>query len=448
MAYRVKFLSLQKAELEYEVSIRGSTPAGTVVKLREQIAKLGPLFPSEDILESSLPVSDDLKGISDALTKLRALIESSSDKNALLRAQNLICHLYHRLNRISGDSTVKQAYDSCVSEFRSLSDRYEIVKDSGADTLASASSEQSSVPQSSVPLPQLNVNVSCERSMAGEVTKFKFDGKSCVRSFIQRISDFAKARNISGAKLLSYSTEIFSGVALHWFRAVEEQISSWDDLISRLRADFSQEDYDYRLTDEIRARTQGETENITVYLSIMAGLFARLSKSLPEADKLEILLHNIRPCYASTLSSSPNITDIDTLRTLCRNYESIQTRTLGFHEPPRVSTGTLAPEFAYAGQSTSKFNNSNNNNFFNRNKRSFNNFNNSGCKGNNNNYVHAMQRSEQRNVFCPRCRSNTHSLRQCRAKKDRIFCFKCGEVGVKTPDCPKCGINNSVTPKN
>ncbi|VVD04643.1 unnamed protein product [Leptidea sinapis] len=109
MAYPVKFLLLQKSELEYEVLIRGTSPAFTVQELRKQICKLGPLFPSEDILESSLPISDDLKGASDVLPKIKSLLESPFDRNLLLRIENLLNHLYHRLNRITCDTSSSKA---------------------------------------------------------------------------------------------------------------------------------------------------------------------------------------------------------------------------------------------------------------------------------------------------------------------------------------------------
>lgn len=83
----------------------------------------------------------------------------------------------------------------------------------------------------------------------------------------------------------------------------------------------------------------------------MSGLFSRLSKTLTDNDKLEILLHNIRPVYANILASSPTIKTIEDLRTSCRNYEEVQARLAHFHEPPKVTTDTLAPEFAYVGYS-------------------------------------------------------------------------------------------------
>lgn len=455
MTYPVKFLSLQKAELEYEVQIRGGSP-GTVQDLRKQIAKLGPLFPSEDILESSLDMADDLKGVSDVLTKTRSLLDGPVDRNALLRVQNYLHHLYHRLNRLIFDAKTQNAYETCVTEFQTLFDRYTSVKESAAvDKLIGSTTSASSEMHSAV--PPLNINVSCDRGSVGELGKFKFDGKSCVRSFIQRITEFSKARNIASSKLLSFATEIFTGDALHWYRGLQDQdqLSDWDDLVTRLKKDFDQTDYDYRLLSEIRARTQGESENITIYLSVMSGLFSRLSDPLSNKDKLEILLHNIRPCYASTLASATEITDIDTLRSLCRNYESIQARLVGFREPPKLTSDTMAPEFAYSGHTSHKTFNINQNyqqntytNNYNRNKTYPNNNYNSNKSNNCNKYVHSMQTTTSKTLFCPRCRNNTHNLRQCTASKDKICCFICGHEGFKTPQCPTCNKNQPSSSKN
>ncbi|KAI5637291.1 retrotransposon gag protein domain-containing protein [Phthorimaea operculella] len=364
MEYPVKFLSLQKTELEYEVLIRGSEPGSTVIELRKQIVDLGPKFPSEDITDSPLEIEEDLKGISDVLTKIKLLLDAPLEKDSLFTR-----------------------YNAAVEA---------PVEDKIITPIANINLDQHSS------MRPLNINVSCERAIAGELTKIKFDGKSCVRSFIQRITEFRKARDISSSKLLSYATEIFTGDALHWFRGLDGQddSSDWDALLTRLKKDFDQTDYDYRLLSEIRARTQGENENITIYLSIMSGLFSRLSSELSNEDKLEILLHNIKPCYASTLASATTIPDIDTLRSLCRNYENIHARLANYKEPPRPSSETLAPEYAYNGHSSNRPHNSNQNykpssnvgNNYDRN-RSYPNYRANVNKLNPNNYVHALHTS-------------------------------------------------------
>lgn len=69
---------------------------------------------------------------------------------------------------------------------------------------------------------------------------------------------------------------------------------------------------------EIRSRTQGDTENITFYLAIMDGMFLRLSKKLSDEEKLEILLHNVRPHYATILAAAFLIIKIVTFDTVRR----------------------------------------------------------------------------------------------------------------------------------
>ncbi|XP_048000182.1 uncharacterized protein LOC125237223 [Leguminivora glycinivorella] len=462
MEFPVKFLSLQKPELEYEVSIRGETPGSTVQDLRKQIAKLGPLFPSEDILESNFTVAADLRGVSDALAKVQSNLDSRPDRNVLLRTQNLLHHLHHRLNRIVCDESTQPMFDVCDQEFRTLTARFNSMKDTASATVLPAPSAEHVV--STAPI---NVNVTCDRGSHNELCKIKFDGKSCVRAFVERITEFCEARSISDSKLLSYATEIFTGDALHWYRNIKGQVSTWVELSTLLKQDFGQKDYDYRLGNEIRSRTQGESENITVYLSIMAGLFSRLSKPLPEDEKLEILLHNIRPCYASTLASASAITDINTLRNHCRNYESIQARLADFREPPRRTADTLAPEFAYSGTNkNNSFNNNKNFTYRNNNNKQYNNNANANTNNNNRSYTNNFNKYNNNNngnekqvhaltstpsakpLFCPRCRNNSHNLRQCPANKDDIYCFKCGHKGVKSPDCPTCKKAKPSSSKN
>lgn len=418
---------------------------------------MSPLFPSEDILASPFSVSADLKGISDVLSKIKSSLDTSLDSNALLRTQNLLNHLHHRFSRVALDDATQPMYDTCVAEYHLLRERFGTIKDKGVDILAPGSSPDIATTSAS----PMNVTVQCDRGSGNDLVRIKFDGKSCVRAFIQRITEFCQARGIGGPKLLSYATEIFVGDALHWFRSIREQVSTWDELVLLLREDFDQSDFDYRLLSEIRSRTQGESENITIYLSIMAGLFSRLSKTLSQEDRLEILLHNIRPCYASTLASVTTINDVDTLRTLCRNYENIQARLATFREPPRQTHDTLAPEFAYTSNTFNKYGNStknsfstDRNNYNQRPKRDYysNNVkaysdscNNARIQSSYNSgkaQVHAVSNQGGRPPYCPRCRVNSHHLRQCTADKSVIRCFVCGLPDYKTPDCPKCKGNN------
>ncbi|XP_073961046.1 uncharacterized protein [Choristoneura fumiferana] len=448
MSYPIKPLSLQKAELEYEVLLRGGT-TGSVQELRSQIVKLN--IPSEDILESHLDPSIDLIAVKDSLQKSQTMITSLKykfDKNMFLRTENLLHHIYHRNSRISniGSELAAQHKANCNSFttiYRELS----------------ALRPNYSTGSSSEPEPNVTNNpITCDRNLTSDLARLRFSGKSCVLSFIQKVDEFVEARNIPKDRLLKFGYEIFTDDALHWFRCIKERVNTWDDVVTLLKQDFRQKDYDYRLLAEIRSRAQGELENITVYLSIMHGMFSRLSKPLSEDDKLEIILHNIRPCYASTLAASSEIRDLNSLKTICCNYESIQSRLSLFREPPRVTSETLAPDFAYTKQQRfgNHFNN-NNKNYNNRNE-TYTNYNTQNKQSNysNKNYnnnkdfqqkvnptnavpikPHSLNYVQTMHKYCPRCRSDSHSLKECRQPHYPI-CFKCGQKGIRYPDCTVC----------
>ncbi|CAF4889917.1 unnamed protein product [Pieris macdunnoughi] len=172
-----------------------------------------------------------------------------------------------------------------------------------------------------------NSEVGCDKTSLSEFLKTKYDGKSCVRAFIIRLEELKLARNIPDERMLRLAPEIFTGEALHGLRSVRDRIGSWHELLSLLRTDFDTFDFDYKMMNQIRSRSQGEEESITIYLAIIHGMFSRLfTTARSEADKLEIILLNIRPCYAGVLATNPNNASISELREVCRNYERINAR--------------------------------------------------------------------------------------------------------------------------
>ncbi|XP_073967547.1 uncharacterized protein [Choristoneura fumiferana] len=449
MSYQIKYLSLQKTELEYEVGVRGGSTGESVQELRKQIVKLAPVLPPEDILESHLDSKVDLSEVKDTLVKTKEnldILKAKFDKNVYSRTETMLHHIYYRLIRINREEATDSLYKECSHTFKQ---HFALLKNLKMQIPSTASS-------TAEPLSDI-ISVTCEKKLVSDVVgKLRYSGKSCVRSFIQKAEELVISRSMPKDKLLTFAYEIFTDDALHWYRCIKDKVESWDDLVKLLKQDFSQSDYDYRLLSEIRMRTQGEQENISIYISIMHGMFSRLNKQLTEEDKLEILLHNIRPTYASTLAASPNINSIDALKDLCRSYENIQSRTAQFHEPPKINSEMLAREFAYNRQSPStsfhKHNYHNNNgsptykqNYIDRFKNYKPNYNNNSFSKNDSEHskkttVNSLNTPTSSNtpvLYCPRCRVNTHSLGQCHQPHYPI-CFKCGKKGVRYPDCLDC----------
>lgn len=435
MAFPIKFLLLQKSELMYEVAIRGETPSENVAGLRRQVNKLTQLYPSEDIIDSVYEFSDDIKGIQDTLEKVKInldLLKSNLDEPLLNRTKSLLHHLFYRLQRIEKPGAVeetsllkrsKKFYESFCESLTSLSKS----KLEEPKVLTSAIDDDASSPNLTS-ISGLNISVSCDRGLVGELAKLKYDGKTCVRSFIQKLEEFKHSKSISEDKMLLSAFDIFTGDALHWYRNVRNKVKTWNDLILILKDDFDRPDYDYLMTAEIRQRTQGDDESITVYLSIMDGMFSRLSNPLTEESKLEIILHNIRPSYSTIIAASPFIKTIEDVRNVCKNYERIKVRSESFKEPPVASMNTLAPEFSY--QSSKRKNYNPQNVYSDSQKR----------------YEHPQQNNYKvaeiiKKPYCFRCRVDTHSMKNCTAERS-VFCFRCGKKDVRIPECPVCNPKN------
>lgn len=440
----IKYFLLNKNELSYEVLIRGEEPASTVLGLRKQINKIILLVPDDDIMDSGLPISDDCEGVIISIKELGTKVNNLHDKyddNLFQRTMALHNHVYYRLKRLDKSDT------SFVSQIKSLYKEFELISNklmslNKSVSYPSATTDQSA---SSSNDSSQTITVHCDHSNTAEL-KIKYDGKSCVHAFVQRMNEYKTVRNLPSKKLLMFAADIFTGNALHWYRSVRDSIKDWDELIAQLVEDFSPVDYDYRLMSEIRNRTQGDQESIIIYLAIMSELFSRLTKQLSEQDKLEILLHNIRPCYSAVLASCiTGIESIALLRKLCLNYEKIQCLTSQFREPPKINNSTLAPDLAYVRTENKQ-------QFY----KSYDNYskpyNNPTTHRHTNSYssgapVAAVESASidavNKHTFCPRCRSSDHSLRQC--KKERYpICFKCGLKDFTFPNCPNCHPNSST----
>lgn len=500
MASVIKFNYLLKNELEYEATIR-SIESDTVVNLKEKLNNSNIL--PEDIISSNIPIAVDLQQSELTLNYIDENLnnlEQNRDKQLLLKLKSFLNHLRFRLQRIKACNPFIEQCGSLRARFHSISLRFNSLSESVVDLLDSPVLENLPLNQSFIldqpnsnirqtdPIPMGNThrmessgsqtpkhssqndNNCSNYNLIKELKSFNYNGETCPRSFIQKLEEFRLSRNISDETLLTHAFVLFSDKALHWFRFLYHRgIVSWKDLQKRLIKDFGSHDYDYELLNSIRKRTQGSDESIIIYISIMFGMFDRLTEKLSECEQLKILLRNIRPCYSVYISLN-DISNIDDLIKTCQKYEKTADKDTKFLEPkfddnPFVAEFTYRPKpninkngnkFVHQNPTSSNqrsFNqipSSSNQRLFNTNQNSNNRFyGNQGYHNFNNNkprYISAIS-----NQYCQRCRSSDHDFKTCPAPKN-IFCFKCGLKDYRITDCPNCSSgfsnNNANNSKN
>ncbi|XP_048000953.1 uncharacterized protein LOC125237805 [Leguminivora glycinivorella] len=405
----INYNLLHKDELEYEVSIRDVTPAGDVKSLREQIRKLARELPSDDIAEFEGQLAQELTVVQKKLGELEestTAAKSPITLKSLNRVQALGHHLYHRLTRIkpvestdvTSHSELMERLMRILSKLDNMLSVFVSTHSNAAFTDAVEGVEPPAQTETSPAVP----NASCfNKYQTVSSLNLKFNGRSCVKAFLQRVEELAASRRITEARLLASAVELFDGDALMWYRGIRTEVSTWDQLKAALIEEFLPFDYDRRLLKEIRNRTQGSNENISTYISIMQNYFSRLNSELSDQEKFDIVSINVRPEYTVPLAIQ-SVTTLKDLKRVCRVLEDSWQRANAFVEPPRPSSSTLAADLSFKSSSRPKVE-----------------------------AAHTMEKP-----FCVRCRVDTHSLRECKSK--RVVCFKCGKGGVTYPDCPNC----------
>lgn len=416
----IRFHLLNKDELQYEVAIRDEIPETTVEKLRGQIRKLSVKIPTDEVSVYEGSISAELSTIASKLTELESLCDTKPLLlKKLRRIQALGNHLFHRLSRVEPveepDLILKSTLDDRLLIIVQRMDRMLHTFQSSFESKPEAeiSSDQgkavSSVGTDSELVPDIQPVVTCDRSVNVHSFNIKFCGKGSVLSFIQRIEELCVSRNVSEKKLFNSVVELFSDQALLWFRGIKNRITDWKQLKDLLLDEYLPVDYDYRLLDEIRNRTQGAEETILEYFSIMQNYFLLLRRPLSEVEKLEIFKFNIRPFYSTKLALE-EIKSLDDLKHRCRQLEAAKYRAENFKEPVRNLSTAVAPDLTYKGRSSNK-------NLSSR------------CE--------AVGARGGKGKFCVRCRIEDHDLSQCKAPPI-VICYRCGEKGVTSRTCSKC----------
>lgn len=411
----MKFNVLNKNELVYEASIRGLNPAATVHQLRTQLGKVSSESDPVD-LPTCLPAADDLEGCDLSLVTVKdgiRQLDSFFSEAVYGRMCAFMIHLDYRFARIERPMDVEESsilirYDRVAADIREAQTKLKALH---LRSMAPVSHQDLPGTSTSAVVP--DINITCMGASKLNLSGIKFDGKSCVRSFLRKAGLLMASRSITPEQMLKAIPDIFCGDALTVVLA--EKFSTWEALIQHLRSVYDRPNYDFDLLDEIKARTQGVGETISVYLAIMKTFFNLLEKPLSPGDQLEIVLRNIHPSYIPGLSGGM-IADLADLQSRCKLYEGMLTRSEGYKHPPTQQTPVLVPELAYAtnhGTASNRF-----------------------AKGSANPNPHFSRAAAPHN----RRQFPSHPPHQSHKP---VYCYGCNNPGFTLATCPRC---NSMQP--
>lgn len=255
-----------------------------------------------------------------------------------------------------------------------------------------------------------------------------FNGESgSLFEFLTRVEEFRLSRGVSKDRLFKAAPELLRGTALNWFRSMN--ITSWDELVDKLKSSFLPFDYEYALNEEIRQRSQGPQEKVIVYISSMQNLLNRLSNKPDEPMRVALIRRNLLP-YLQNALALQSVRTVEELTRLCRTIEETSLRAQQYTPPKTNHRYLLEPQLAYRT-------------------------NDAATRVGAVNMIPAMTESKsvqmeskpeqsgrtQRKVTtCWNCDTPGHRFGDCKMPRQK-FCYKCGHKGTIARECSKCQGN-------
>lgn len=319
---------LNQEELLYEIKVRGIDGTPTVNEMRNSLRSLLKLEReghSLTIASHPYTFEEDLKSIE---AKYKEIEETKKLSMSSSKDKKVAAKLRHALGRCDRSNAVELNERKVKSEWKIklllLMDSMDKTEKEPDEALEISGLQVLDIDsENSEDEPAAN-STSVERAPLGSsinqaYTSYKmehqiFKSDMSLNAFLQQVEDLRVARNITKEQLFASAIDLFRGQALLWFRTKRSEAKNWDNLVKLLRDEYLPSDYNDKLFEEIRRRTQEPKESISAYIVVMENLFSRLTIEIKEKVKLKVILKNLAPFYHLQLG----LTQIDSISQLLK----------------------------------------------------------------------------------------------------------------------------------
>lgn len=415
-------------ELNYELKIRGIVTTRDISAKRKILARAleKERFRPLQLADNEFDFENEQQAINNTLESINTLIlefEGPASDSLCKRIKSRLIHVTDRVKRMSipeGDEIAKvyknETYATCLEYEATLQEK--IVVEQPLLNLESPAIEHNlqvihtPVPVTAKAVPVYKWNV-------------RFDGgspNSSVVAFLERVDELAQARSVSKNDLFSSAVDLFSGKALIWYRSIKNTVSDWDSLVSLLKHEFLPSDYDDRLWDELKQRSQGHDEPVTLYIAVMETIFSRLARPPSEITRVKHIKQNLLPHYVTQLALS-EVKTVAELGILCRKLEEASSFRSKHRTCSKPIINVIEPELAYLQNPSTSFAVPQNSQSKSLNK---------------NKTENKHPTLKKRNVVCWNCNQPNHTYTNCTEKR-KIFCYRCGKPNTTVAKCSHSG---------
>lgn len=424
MSHKMQVNRLLQDELAYELQIRGIA-IGTVEEMRHGLAMAIRLEKSGDsVMYPRYPFTaqEDVLAVENKLADLEPLVNDFCDKSGTTlysKLQSRLSHVLNRIDHIDANGPEGQKRSELLAKTLSLLD---LLQDKACGKTSTPPSVAVLGPNVLPPIRRSSSidNTHLQNPYFKQILpnkwglKFSGDRKGIsLNAFLERVEELRIARHVSKETLLESGIDLFEGRAYQFYVAYRDEVSSWDEFIDFLKEEYLSPNYNEKLLEEIKKRTQGADESIGIYLAVMSGYFKRLSCPVSEENQLKIIMRNIVPFYQSQLALV-NVTSLGHLRELCRRLEARKESVENFVAPSRRSC-SLEPDLAYVQFDTLDI----------------------ADVASSSAVASTKCEIPRNNLICYRCGKPGHKAIGCLMVNGK-FCYRCKKDGVTVKTCPNC----------
>lgn len=283
------------------------------------------------------------------------------------------------------------------------------------------------------------------------VTKWNvtFDGNRSVTDFLDRVDELCESRHVSRQQLFRSAVELFTGDALIWFRSVKRSVGTWVELETLLKKNFLPYDYETKLWNEIRRRSQGAEERVVVFIAVMENLFSKLPSKPSEFERIKVIKSNLLP-YFQPLLAMTVIRSLPHLIEVCRSLEEASHCAEQFRPPPTVNRYLLEPELAYRRPAVNRVAplecSGEMQDMSARTQASVTSSSNlrpsASAADDSSTKCLITNRSDLAILTCWNCQLKGHRSSECTRERSK-HCYRCGKPDFTTKTCPNCSGNRT-----
>lgn len=256
--------------------------------------------------------------------------------------------------------------------------------------------------------------------------RLKFDSTTSVTDFLETLEEMRISRGVSEQQMLNSVSELLEGDVSIWYRFARNKIFSYREFCNTLRSTFLPRNYEDKILEILRHRTQGTGESVVIYIAHMEGLYTKLQNKPPEFSRVNFIKNKMLPHIQLGLAGKI-ICTVDKLIEAGREIEEAHASAQVYQPPPVNPRNSVEPglEYRHPQRKSTSFTPVNVLNV-----------------SSNQNSENLSSSKETRQFICWNCGKPGHLRKNCLASPRKV-CYRCGTAGVTVRTCQKCSGNGS-----